>query len=155
MAVIVQEFQQQVVSLGILGVIVLLTGEPLTWAWLLAIPLSILQTLFNAGACLLVARWTAASRDVTQLVPFVLHMWRYLSGVMFSIPVFTADLAPWVQAVLYLNPLTSFIELMRDVLMTSYSTPGYLWAYAAGWAIVTLVVGFLVFYRGEESYSRG
>jgi teichoic acid transport system permease protein len=154
-AVIVQEIQQQVVSLAILGIIVLLSGEPLTWSWLLVIPIVLLQTVFNTGLCMLVARWTAASRDVTQLVPFVLQTWRYLSGVMFSIPVFTADLNPWVQKVLYLNPLTSYIELMRDVLMTSYSSPGYLWWYAVGWAIVTLVVGFLVFYRAEASYSRG
>ena len=155
MAVIVQEIQQQVVSLSILGIIVLLTGEPLTWAWLLVIPLMLLQTVFNSGLCMLVARWTAASRDVAQLVPFVLQTWRYLSGVMFSIPIMTADLSPWVERVLYFNPLTAFIELMRDALMTSYSAPGYLWAYAVGWTVVSLAIGFAVFYRAEESYSRG
>jgi teichoic acid transport system permease protein len=155
MAVIVQEAQQQVVSLSILGIIVLLTGEPLTWAWLLVLPIVVLQTVFNIGLCMLVSRWTAASRDVAQLVPFLLHTWRYLSGVMFSIPVFTAHLAPWVEQALYLNPLTSYIELMRNALMTSYDAPAYLWAYAAGWAVVSLVVGFVVFYRAEETYSRG
>lgn len=155
MAVIVQELGQQVVSLTILGIIVLFTGEPLTWSWLLVLPLMGLQTVFNVGACMLVARWTAASRDVAQLVPFVIQTWRYLSGVMFSIPVFTADLAPWIQKVLYLNPLTAYIELMRDALMTSYSAPGYLWWYALTWAVVGLVLGFVVFYRAEESYSRG
>jgi len=154
-AVIVMEVQQQAVSMTILGLIVLISGEPLTWSWLLVLPIVALQTIFNTGVCMLVARWTAASRDVAQLVPFVLQTWRYLSGVMFSIPVFTADLAPWVQKVLYLNPLTSCIELMRDALMTSYSAPGYLWWYAVGWAAVGLLVGFLVFYRAEEAYSRG
>ncbi len=154
-AVIVMEVQQQAVSMTILGVIVLLTGEPLTWSWLLVLPIVALQTIFNTGVCMLVARWTAASRDVAQLVPFVLQTWRYLSGVMFSIPVFTADLAPWVHKVLYLNPLTACIELMRDALMTTYSAPGYLWWYAAGWAAVSLLIGFLVFYRAEEAYSRG
>jgi teichoic acid transport system permease protein len=154
-AVIVQEIGQQVVSLSILGVIVLLTGEPLTWSWLLVVPIVLLQTVFNTGVCLLVARWTASSRDVMQLIPFVLHTWRYLSGVMFSIPVFTADLAPWVERVLYLNPLTEYIELMRNALMTSYDAPGYLWWGAVGWALVSLLVGFVAFYRAEESYSRG
>jgi len=155
LSVIVQEVQQQYVSLGVLGVIVLLTGEPLSWTWLAVVPILVLQTTFNVGLGLMVARWTAASRDVAQLVPFVMHTWRYLSGVMFSIPVFTADLAPWVAKTLYLNPLTAYIELMRDVLMTSYSAPGYLWWYAAGWAVVGLLIGFTVFYRAEEAYSRG
>jgi len=155
LSVIVQEIQQQVVSLGVLGVIVLLTGEPLTWLWLGVIPILGLQTVFNVGLCMMVARWTAASRDVAQLIPFLMHTWRYLSGVMFSIPVFTADLDPWVEKVLYLNPMTEYIELMRGCLMTSYDAPAYLWWFAAGWAVIFLVVGFVVFRRAEESYSRG
>jgi len=155
LSVIVQEVQQQVVSLGVLAVIVVLTGEPVTWLWLLVVPAVLLQTVFNVGLCMLVARWTAASRDVTQLVPFVMQTWRYLSGVMFSIPVFTADLEPWVEKALYLNPMTEYLEMMRGCLMADYSTPSYLWALAAGWALVLLVVGFAVFYRAEESYSRG
>ncbi len=155
LSVIVQEVQQQVVSLGVLAIIVLLTGEPVTWLWLGVVPAVLLQTIFNVGLCMMVARWTAASRDVAQLVPFVMQTWRYLSGVMFSIPVFTADLAPWVEKVMYLNPMTEYIELMRGCLLVDYSTPQYLWAFAAGWAVIFLVVGFLVFYRAEESYSRG
>jgi teichoic acid transport system permease protein len=155
LSVIVQEVQQQVVSMGILFVIVLLTGESVAWSWLGVIPVVLLQTVFNVGLCMLVARWTAASRDVAQLVPFVMQTWRYLSGVMFSIPIFTADLAPWVEKAMYLNPMTEYIELMRACLLADYSTPEYLWAFAAAWALFTLVVGFFVFYRAEESYSRG
>ena len=155
LSVIVQEVQQQVVSLGVLGVIVLLTGEPLTWRWLGVVPIVALQTVFNVGLCLLVARWTAASRDVAQLVPFLLHTWRYLSGVMFSIPVYAAELAPWVEKVLYLNPMTGYIELMRTCLLTDYPVPYQLWGLAAAWAVLFLVVGLLVFHRAEESYSRG
>ena len=155
MSVIVQEVQQQVVSLGVLGVIVLLTGEPLSWTWLGVAPILLLQTVFNVGLCLLVARWTAASRDVAQLIPFLLHTWRYLSGVMFSIPVYAADLAPWVEKVLYLNPMTGYIELMRTCLLSDYPVPYQLWGLAAAWAVVMLVVGLLVFHRAEESYSRG
>jgi teichoic acid transport system permease protein len=155
LSVIVQEVQQQLVSLGILAVIVLLTGEPITLLWLGVVPVVLMQTVFNVGLCMLVARWTAASRDVAQLVPFVMQTWRYLSGVMFSIPIFTADLEPWVEKVLYLNPMTQYIELMRACLLQGYEIPVSLWAFAAGWALVTLVVGFVVFYRAEETYSRG
>lgn len=155
LSVIVQEVQQQVVSVAVMLVIVLLTGEPITLAWLGIIPVLIMQTVFNTGLCMLVARWTAASRDVTQLVPFVMHTWRYLSGVMFSIPVFTAHFAPWVEKVFYLNPMTEYLELMRGCLLADYDCPNVLWAYAAGWALVMLVIGFVVFYRAEETYSRG
>lgn len=155
MAVIVQEISQQMVSMGILAVIVLLTHEPITWTWLLVVPVLAMQTLFNLGLCHAVARWTAASRDVAQLVPFVMHTWRYLSGVMFSIPVFAGDLAPWVERVLYLNPMTCYIELMRDALLVTYTSPVELWPLGLAWAIVAALGGFFVFYRAEESYARG
>ena len=67
----------------------LLTGEPITWHWLGLIPVMLMQTMFNAGLCMMVARWTAASQDVTQLVPFVMTTWRYLSGVILQHHVFT------------------------------------------------------------------
>src|ERR1035438_5198548 len=43
------ELQQLVMSMVVLTVIVLATGEPLTWYWLLAIPALLLQAVFNVG----------------------------------------------------------------------------------------------------------
>lgn len=155
LSVLVQEFRQQLVSLVVLFIIVLATGEPLTWNWLLIIPVTVFQSMFCAGLCFLFARWTAASRDVNQLVPFIMQTWRYLSGVFYSITVMTATLDPWVRTLLYANPATTYIELVRDALMTTHSAPIFLWWYAAGWGLFTLLIGFWVFYRGEESYARG
>lgn len=155
LAVIVQEIQQQIVSLVILCGIVFITGEPITWHWLGLIPAMLLQTMFNAGLCMMVARWTAASQDVTQLIPFVMTTWRYLSGVFYSIYVFTETAPSWVRDLLFANPATVYIELVRVSLMTSHSAPGFLWWYAAAWGFGTLLIGFFVFYRAEESYARG
>ncbi len=155
LAVVIQEVQQQLVSVVIMIAIVLLTGEPLTWHCLAIIPVLFMQTLFNAGLCLMVARWTAASGDVTQLVPFVMQTWRYFSGVFYSIAVFTQGKPDWVREVMYANPATTYIELMRDAMMTSHSAPGVLWLYALAWGVGMLLVGFWVFYRAEESYARG
>jgi teichoic acid transport system permease protein len=155
LSVLVQEFRQQLASLVILCIIVLATGEPLTANWLAVIPITILQSMFCAGLCFLFARWTAASRDVNQLVPFIIQTWRYLSGVFYSIAVMTADMSDWVRHVLYANPATTYIELIRDAMMTSHKAPTFLWWYAGFWGIFTLLVGFWFFYRGEESYARG
>ena len=107
LSVIVQEVQQQVVSLGSWRSSSLLTGEPVTWLWLLVVPAVLLQTLFNVGPVHARGPLDRGEPGRDQLVPFVMQTWRYLSGVMFSIPVFTADLDPWVEKVLYLNPMTS------------------------------------------------
>src|ERR1022692_3019986 len=79
------ELEQLMVSMVVLAIIVLAAGEPLTWYWLLVLPVLLLQAIFNVGAGLILARIGAGVDDVSQLLPFVVRTWMYTSGVMFSI----------------------------------------------------------------------
>src|SRR5690606_1369652 len=85
LAYTLQELQQLGWSMAVLIAIVLVTGEPVTWLWLLIPVALLLQTLFNLGAALMVARIGAFVRDVNQLLPFALRTWLYASGVFYSI----------------------------------------------------------------------
>ena len=60
-------------------------GEPLTWYWFLLVPAVLLQTLFNTGAALIVARMGGSLADVSELIPFFLRITRYFCGVMYMI----------------------------------------------------------------------
>jgi teichoic acid transport system permease protein len=83
------ELQQLMISFAVVFAVVLATGEPLTWYWLLIIPVLVLQTLFNVGAAFILARFGAGFDDVSQLLPFIVRTWFYASGVMFSIQTFS------------------------------------------------------------------
>ncbi|MDH2430435.1 ABC transporter permease [Sphaerisporangium sp. TRM90804] len=166
LAYVIQEFQQLAISMGVLFGIVLLTHEPLTWAWLLIPFALILQTIFNLGASLLIARIGSFARDMNQLLPFILRTWLYTSGVFFSIHARMADQPAWARFLLEFNPPSVFIDLMRHLLMKSYSDDlvqkGFphsslpqLWLYAGFWAAVALIGGFWYFWRAEERYGRG
>jgi ABC-type polysaccharide/polyol phosphate export permease len=100
--------------------IVLGTGEPLTWYWLLIIPALLLQAAFNMGAGLIIARVGAGAQDVTQLVPFLLRVWRYFCGVMYSIAALPATLPEWAKNVISLNPAAVYISLTRYAIMATY-----------------------------------
>ena len=91
------ELQQMAISMVVLIVIVLGFGEPFTWYWLLALPALALQTFFNVGVALILARVGAGVDDVSQLIPFIVRTWMYASGVMFFIPAL-ADPVPARQA---------------------------------------------------------
>lgn len=121
------ELQQLALSMVVLVVIVLATGEPLTWYWLLTIPALALQSLFNMGAGLVLARLGAGLDDISQLLPFIVRAWMYASGVMFSIQTIgTLRDHPTIRLVLELNPATAYINLVRYALLKSQrlSTPG-------------------------------
>jgi teichoic acid transport system permease protein len=147
------EFQQMLVSMVVLCVIVLATGEPITLGWLLAIPALLLQTLFNTGLSLILARVGAVIPDVSQLLPFMLRTWLYLSGVFFVIPDRVG--AGLFRDIMMANPATVYIELVRDAFIERHDAPHHAWILAIAWAVVALVVGFWYFWGAEEKYGRG
>jgi len=126
LAYVMVELQQMALSMAVLIVIVLITGEPVTWYWLLVIPALALQTIFNAGVGLLVARLGAQLNDFSQLLPFLMRTWLYASGVLYSISTLDLKNHPWVITVLELNPAALYITLVRNALLRTQreSQPG-------------------------------
>ncbi len=122
LAYVIVELQQLMLSMVVMFVIVLVQGEPLTWYWFLAVPVLLLQTLFNIGASLIIARVGADLNDVSQLVPFLTRVWRYFCGVMYSIATLPATLPLWAKEILQLNPAAVYISLMRLSIMETQRT---------------------------------
>jgi teichoic acid transport system permease protein len=149
------ELQQLLISMLVLLAIVLLTGEPITWAWLTLFGALVLQMLFNIGLSLAMARVGARVEDVNQLLPFLTRTWLYVSGVFFSIEHFTQGAPDAVRVLLSVNPAAVYIDLFREALLQEHDPIPYAWWLGLGWALVALVGGFVYFWRYEEKYGRG
>lgn len=130
-------------------------GEvPITWR-LLLLPLAVaLMFVFNAGCAFFVARWVAITPDLGNVIPFALRFVFYASGVLFSISHYVKD--PTLDAILSYQPIAVFLNIGRQAVLNEPSIPldWVMWVVALGWAVLFLVVGFLVFWRGEERYGR-
>ncbi|GGX90177.1 ABC transporter permease [Streptomyces fructofermentans] len=155
-----QQLQQLLFSMAALVVILLCFGVPVSASWLLAVPALVLQSTFNAGVALIVARLGARTPDIAQLMPFVLRTWMYGSGVMWSLDhvLSDRDLPHPVLIALECNPAAVYIDLMRFALIDSFPASGlppHAWAVAAGWALLAGVGGFIYFWKAEETYGRG
>jgi teichoic acid transport system permease protein len=155
LAYTLQELQQLAWSMGVLIILVLATGEPLTPLWLLIPVVLTLQTMFNIGAGLFIARVGAFMRDMNQLLPFIVRTWLYASGVFFSIEQRTAGLPDFLRRLLEFNPAAAFIEFMRDLLVYQHAPESWAWVTCVFWALFALIVGFWFFWRAEERYGRG
>ena len=121
------ELQQLGISLIVVFATVFAVGQPVTWYWLLLVPVLVMQTLFNIGAAFILARFGAGFDDVSQLLPFVVRTWFYASGVMFSIQTFsTLAHHPTLTRLLQYNPAAIYITLARNALLQSQrqSMPG-------------------------------
>ncbi|MEU2430561.1 ABC transporter permease [Streptomyces sp. NPDC007861] len=159
-ALALQQLQQLLFSMGALLLIVMAFGQFPTASWLLAVPALLLQTVFNTGLSMAMARIAAHTPDVSQLMPFLLRTWMYASGVMFSISTVLKgrDLPDWVTVALQCNPAAVYIDLMRFALIDSFTSaqlPAHVWAVALGWAVLFGVGGFVYFWKAEEQYGRG
>lgn len=157
---VVQLFQQLLITMGALVVLLLAFGQTPHVSWLLALPTLLLMAVFAAGCALVMARIGSKSPDISQLMPFVLRTWMYASGVMWSINQMLKDdhLPHWVLLALQCNPAAVYIDLMRFALIdsfTAHSLPHHIWPIAVGWALLAGVGGFVWFWKAEEEYGRG
>jgi teichoic acid transport system permease protein len=126
LAYVIVELQQMLVGFVVLIPVMLVSGEPLTVYWFLLVPAVLLQSAFNIGAALVVARLGGSLADVSELIPFILRITRYFCGVMYMVTTLPGHVPVWAIKVLSLNPPAVFISLVRVALMQTYrqNSPG-------------------------------
>ena len=123
------------------------------WGWLLTIPATIIMAMFGFGLALFTARATFHFRDVQQVLPYILRIWMYLSGLFYGVE-FVADKgAPWMVAIFKANPMWQFFTIFREALIYGTGTL-WIWASATGWSIVLMLLGFHYFRAHEAEYGR-
>lgn len=124
------------------------------WYWLLLLPAVGLMWLFSTGCAFLVARWVALAPDLDNLLPHFMRVLMYASGVIFSIDRYLGQFS-WGWIMEY-QPVAVYLYLVRSCLLNepAYTPDAFMWLLGVLWAVVFSIVGFLVFWRGEERYGR-
>jgi len=158
LAYVMIELEQMALSMVVLAVILVLTGEPITWYWLLAIPALLLQTIFNIGVGLATARLGSNVNDFSQLLPFLMRTWLYVSGVLFNIS--TLAIKREYVAILQINPVAIYITLIREAMLKTQrlSQPGakpFNAQRCHTWATLGHRVGARVQYQMDSAYCHG
>jgi len=135
-------------------VLLLVLPEPEHWTAAAALFPGVLalQVMFTTGLALLLARWAAALPDLNQLISVVMRFWLYGSAVFFSIERF--EDYPWIVGIMEANPMYMVLDASRDTLLYGVVPEVSTWIGLGAWSFGLLIVGFLVFWRAEESYGR-
>lgn len=152
LSVTLTEFISVLPSLGVILVLMLVTGEAVTVSWLLFPVAIVLTLLINVGISLIIARVVHASRDLRNLVPLVVRLLRYISGVFFSIEHYAGQ--GILGMVMQYQPFALVLDIARQALLGEYTVNPTSWLVAAGWAIVLPIVGLISFWRAEATYGR-
>lgn len=134
-------------------VLVIPPTEPITWRWLLILPVLALQFIFNLGVGLSLARVISRVNDVTHLLPFALRALMYLSAIFFSYERFIDQ--PVLLNIMQANPMFIIIDITRDCILYGVTPSLQSWAMLTAWSLAALIIGSIYFWKGEESYVRG
>lgn len=137
----------------LLLVLVIPPTEPITWRWLLIIPVLLLQFLFNLGVGMTLARVISRVNDVSHLLPFALRALMYLSAIFFSYERFIHH--PVLLSIMQANPMFIIIDITRDCLLYGVTPALQSWVVLIAWSLSALIIGSVYFWKGEESYVRG
>ena len=105
-AVVLKQLRVFYYAIPIMVVILLITGEPITWQWLLAPVALLLIVMFSLGMALVMARVIATVQDVSEVLPYLLRIWGYMSGVMIPIAdrLQRLGMPPWATFLIEINP---------------------------------------------------
>lgn len=138
---------QSAIELGILAVVLLALGNiGLSW---IAIPLwLLLLVVFTSAIALMLAILNVYFRDLSHLITVVLQLLFYLTPIIYPMSM-VEGISPLfgrfaIADLLYLNPLTSFVQLFRSLIYElNFGTPMQ-WLAAIGWTVVMLIGAVLV-----------
>lgn len=126
----------------------------LSWHWLLFFPAIALALMVMAGLGMVMARAVNSYPDLKNLVSIGVRMWFYGSAVIFGVERFTDAGHDWIEVVMHHNPAFCVLDIIRYAWLYDGFADPYRWVVLAAWAVGALVVGFLFFWQGEETYGR-
>jgi teichoic acid transport system permease protein len=138
--------------IGIMIVGLFLLGERPNLGWFLLIPDLILMILFSAGTAMITARLTVHLDDLNQLLPFIVRVLFYTSGIFWNIDKMIH--IEWLKLLLHYNPIHLFLVIARSSLVSAYTSTALDWVAAAAWSVAILLLGVVFFWLAEEKYGR-
>jgi lipopolysaccharide transport system permease protein len=121
------------------------------WSWIWQVPaLIVVQLALILGLSLLMGTANLFFRDLERLTSILTMLWFFATPVLFGVEQLQLAGLEWM---LYLNPMAPLVEGWRRVFLTGTLPPGLL-AAAAGWAVVSLGIGSLVYRRHEWRFAE-
>lgn len=136
-------------SLAALVIMLLIYRVRFTWSMLLfPVPLFALL-LFAMGMGLVLSALCVFFRDLKHLYSVIVTAWMYLTPIIYPIQAVENS---WVGGIVRLNPLTSYVEYFRHVVLYGGLPTTSMNLVCFGWGVGALVLGAGLFYKTQDRF---
>lgn len=126
-----------------LGIVSVVTGDGVSPYFLLTLVLVFAMTLLITGTGLLASIAYVRYSDFRNIIGIAIMLLMYISPVFYPKEI----LSPTMQNLVELNPLTSFLDVFRDVFLGTSSSNTFDWIYLLGISLVIFALGTRLFAR--------
>lgn len=128
--------------------IILITGTPLNIYHLLLPYACVCLFVFTLGVGLILSAVSVFLRDMFYIYGILMTIMMYLTPIMYDIKMIDTNL----QVFFKLNPLYHYINFARRIILYNEVPTPFTWAVCAGTAIITLVIGVIVFRKTQDKF---
>lgn len=136
------------ISLSILIVLFIISGQPIHWHLVLA-PLFIALTLINGfGIGLYFATINVKYRDIKFIVPVIIQFGMYATPVIFATRFYLDRIPDWLHWIFCLNPMVGAIDGFKYALFGGDAI------YNLNYFILSLVVSFVFLFIGVKYFYK-
>ena len=131
-----------------LALLLVLFNHPFHATWLyLPVPLLAL-VLFTMGCGFFFAALNVFFRDVSHIVQILLTAWFYFSPILYSLDF----VSPKIQIIFRLNPMLYILGGFRSAIYHGVLPSPASIALSLGFGMISLVIGFSIFRRYQDSF---
>ena len=136
------------IGFGLLLLYMALTGH-LSWPWLLLPLVFALQFLFTMGLVAVLSALCVFLRDLQQIVSLGVTLWFFLTPIIYPITMIENGT---LRALYLFNPMHSFINLYREIILLGGFSPLQL-GIATGAALFSWLLGGWLFMRIRHAFG--
>jgi ABC-type polysaccharide/polyol phosphate export permease len=123
-------------------------GMPFEWTLIFMVPVILMLVVLSTGLALIVATAQVYFRDLKSFLPYALRMWMYTSPVLY----YAEDVPDAYDWLLVVNPIAPMLTIWSDAregIVPAWED----FALGTGWAVVILVVGWVLFTSREREFA--
>ncbi|MEG2083334.1 MAG: ABC transporter permease, partial [Oscillospiraceae bacterium] len=120
-----------------------------SWTMLLFFIPLLEMLLFSCGFSLVISCLCVFFRDLKHLYSVIITAWMYMTPIIYPISIVEGS---WIRYIVYLNPLTTYVETFRSVVMYGQLPSAEQLLVGLGYGVIFMVFGLVVFRKGQDKF---
>jgi teichoic acid transport system permease protein len=149
LAAVLTAFMRFLPTLGVYAIMHAVAGLPVGPQLLWSIPILGFLLIFAAGAAMIAAAAQVYIRDLTNVLPYFLRIWLYVSPVLY----YAYEIPDRLKPLLAANPLYPLLGSLSDAVNLGRSPSAGMLVGGLAWALLVFVGGALFFISKEREFA--